>query len=69
MPPLRTGVLIEEQVQLEGGRTLTSGRLAHILGQATALRLVVVTLGDRIGPEVRRFVEAALFGINRLRAD
>ncbi|MBW2698143.1 MAG: hypothetical protein JRE70_16795 [Deltaproteobacteria bacterium] len=44
-------------VQLEGGRALTSGRLAHILGQATALRLVVVTLGDRIGPEVRRLMD------------
>jgi hypothetical protein len=46
-------------VRLEGGRELDSARLASILRHARSLCVVVVTLGSRIGAEIRRLMEEA----------
>jgi len=44
-------------VRLEGGGELHSARLASLFARATALRLVIVTLGPRFAPEVERLME------------
>ncbi len=57
------GVEIQEiregRVQLAGGFTLASDRVAKLLGRAQGLEIVVVTLGARIAEEVRRLMDAS----------
>ncbi len=47
------------RVHLAGGRQLTSERVAKLLSRAQGLEIVVVTLGARVGEEVRRLMDAS----------
>ncbi len=55
------GVEIESieagHVRLAGGRELSSERVAKLLSRAQGVEIVVVTLGARVGNEVRRLME------------